>query len=287
MASASKNPFLEEGVRMSVDPIKLKEVENDVRTGLCKFTEREPMNVLVIGKPGAGKSSFINSMHMAIAHRWYEVANYGDGRRGITTDLIRYDMFRDELTEPPIKGYNHGVFFWDTAGLEDLNQKIFETFLGLIMEGRIPPDTNIHEHTDTTRQRPPTVSSLKRRFPRSGAVEEWKCHRIVFLCAADEEPPMNLMEAVTDAATKDKADARSLPVFLVMSKCDKVDRDEISKDVYESRRDNAAKSLMVFGNNQRCKASGTIQLLDLKCVQTDRLWATSQLYASTYCQALA
>ncbi|XP_078613558.1 uncharacterized protein LOC144883146 [Branchiostoma floridae x Branchiostoma japonicum] len=244
----------------TINPIKLQELETDVRKQLCQFSENEPFNVLVLGRPESGKSSFINSMHMAVAHRWYEVARYGDGSRmrAVSTDLVRYEMFRDELMEQPIEGYNHGVFFWDTAGLENCHTEITVTMLGLIMEGRIPPHTIIHEYTDVRKSRSLTVSSLERRFPHSGAMEEWKCHRVVFVCAADEEPSMNLMEAVTDAACKDEADARSLPIFLVMSKCDKVDRD--GDAMYKSRRDNAALSLMVYRNNVRCKASGTVQL---------------------------
>eukprot|EP00058_Branchiostoma_floridae_P014141 XP_002599629.1 hypothetical protein BRAFLDRAFT_102573 [Branchiostoma floridae] len=129
------------------EPIPVSSLRDQVKQRLTGMPKKE-FNVLVVGVPGSGKSSFVNSMIMAVTGTWHEVAHYSERFSGRAThSLERYVMFDDnckEVHEPhPIPDYKQNVIFWDCAGFPNANDEAYSTIVSLTLDGCMPTDVPI------------------------------------------------------------------------------------------------------------------------------------------------
>ncbi|XP_019642888.1 PREDICTED: uncharacterized protein LOC109484107 [Branchiostoma belcheri] len=181
--------------------LELAELRNRVKRRVTNLLRNKPdeekFNVLVVGMPGSGKSSFINSMSMAVTGTWKEVAHYSKSNKSVTRCLEGYVMFDDNCKEVdedhPMPAYKKNVVFWDCAGFPDATDKVYSTIVSLALDSRIPSGTNVIECMNQT------PDELRKRFARVD--RNMTFDRIVFiLSAASEEIPGYLVEAIKTGA---------------------------------------------------------------------------------------
>ncbi|XP_035697979.1 uncharacterized protein LOC118431013 [Branchiostoma floridae] len=192
--------------------------------------------------PGSGKSSFINSMSMAVTGTWHEIAHYSQSDSSVTKCLERYIMFDEnchEVHEPhPIPDYNNNIIFWDCAGFPDATEEAYSTIVYLTLDGRIPSGTNIIDCMDQT------PDELRSKF-RSRVDHQMTFDRVVFILSADKVVPNNLVEAIKSGAQQ----GHDVPIMVVVTKEDKCpNRLHLQKRIEE-----ALAAFKLTGNQVRFK----------------------------------
>ncbi|XP_078616935.1 uncharacterized protein LOC144885111 [Branchiostoma floridae x Branchiostoma japonicum] len=209
------------------EPIPVSSLRDEVKERLTDMPEKE-FNVLLVGVPGSGKSSFINSMLMAVTGTWKEVAHYNDSVGGsVTKCLKRNVMFDDnckEVREPhPIPGYKQNVIFWDCGGFPNANEETYSTIVSLALDGRMPTGTKVVNCMDQSPQQ------LRRKFPKKVGTNTFD--RIVFLHSADSDVPYLLVKAIKSGAKE----GHVVPIVVVVTKVDKCPKQDLQKRVDEAK----------------------------------------------------
>ncbi|KAI8517911.1 hypothetical protein Bbelb_039280 [Branchiostoma belcheri] len=217
----------------------------EVRT-LIKDRE-EPFNILILGCRGVGKSTLINSSHMAVAHTWNEFAFGGGGGINRTVHIIPYTMFKPEFMKRPIDGYRETIKMWDMPGMEDFEYETYIEVIGLLLEGRIPENTSLTPILLLS-DRSLTRAALDRRFPKT--VEEQRIHRVIMVCDANRDVPENLIQTVRRAAKT--PGGRRIPIVVVFSTMDTV----TDKPAYRKRRYEALNAFEINGKLDRFFETG-------------------------------
>eukprot|EP00058_Branchiostoma_floridae_P015744 XP_002601232.1 hypothetical protein BRAFLDRAFT_95011 [Branchiostoma floridae] len=190
----------------------------------------EMFNIVFIGLTGSGKSSLINSMEQAVVGTPANLARVGRGAGGnVTLCLEGCEMFstlQDNLRDK--------VKFWDFVGLPNRNDETIRTLISLALDGRIPENQPLinPEYFEMCKE------ELEDEFP---AVQGGPTiQRVVVVCAADEEMPVNLLQATKKAAQPaTTASDRNIPLFLLISKVDKMvgdaNKDDLSRRIRSAR----------------------------------------------------
>ncbi|XP_078696688.1 uncharacterized protein LOC144924902 [Branchiostoma floridae x Branchiostoma belcheri] len=210
----------------------------------------EDLNVLVVGLPGSCKSTLINSMNMALAEQWHELAQFGKGDSNKTLWVKKILMFQDKFMNEKVENYEKKVYFWDCAGIENLSDEAYGEFIGLTLDGKVPDGTHLFDSVKKERQLV-TVRDLRKKFATVN--QENRFHRLLFLCPCDNAAPENLLKLVKDTTTPQGNKSRNLPVFLVMSKADKIPDGQRLEEMgeYKKRKSKAESALVLVGNKKR------------------------------------
>ncbi|CAH1240457.1 Hypp6033 [Branchiostoma lanceolatum] len=201
-------------------------------------------NIVVIGLAGSGKSSLINSVEQAVVGTPANLARVGRGAGGNVTLCIEgckmFSTLEDKLRDK--------VTFRDFVGLPNRNDETIRTLISLALDGRIPENQPLinPEYFEMCKE------ELEDEFPATQ--DGPKIHRVVVVCAADEEIPVNLLKATKMAAQPaTTASDRNIPLFLFVSKVDKMVGEANERDL--SRRVQSARDTLDATNDFFQKAT--------------------------------
>ncbi|XP_052076024.1 uncharacterized protein LOC127714103 [Mytilus californianus] len=213
---------------------------------------KDPLVIAVIGPPGCGKSSFLNTIFAAFSHdHWSEHAKYGEfGRRGkqVTRRLKSFqkkDYYkdRDEYLLPT---------FLDMTGFEDDDAPLNKELLNIVLCGKLKEGEELHDvikygqHFGVNAVKEKyfggnyfgIIRKQESRNPVSKLLdfsvienrEEYlRVNRIFVVCSANPDQPLpeNLFEAITDITNRE----RDITLYGVLTQADK----------YKSRDQNVLK----------------------------------------------
>ncbi|XP_048780837.2 uncharacterized protein LOC125683580 [Ostrea edulis] len=204
----------------SNEEINLKKRRKEALEELLKRIGKEnrPLNIAIIGTPGSGKSSFINTLIASITGEWRSHAMVGCfGGLGLqkTKHIATY---RKEKYLKHAKDVKHLMKFnfpaiLDMSGIDDANDRDTKMLLDLVFSGRIPENSKISDILQNIRQNEEELNNL---YPL--AKSNIRVDRIIFLVsAANPSLPENLMQAVHSSSTSRR---RDIPMFGVLTKID-------------------------------------------------------------------
>jgi len=180
----------------------------------------EHFNILLLGPPAAGKSSFCNTVASAFSNKLDKLASSGDGETSLTKMLKSYPI------RHKTDGNNTklGIKFWDTMGMDD-NLKM--KTLCKIMDGKVKNYTKLDGNLEDVETRSESEIQTKH-----------KMHCILFVINATKLAALGdtLMQTGREIATE--AEERGLPTMIVLTNVDKwcphVHKD--TKTVFKSQR---------------------------------------------------
>ena len=139
-----------------------------------------PLNVLVMGPPGCGKSTFITNADFAVTNEYKEVASAGMLDSG--------DSFTVNLRKHIIKRQRHPLNILDVAGLANREQR---GLIRCLLEGRIPLGNNLIQDGAS-------YENLQRVYP--DVCDENIIDRVLLIHSASEEIPEHICNGTVDEA---------------------------------------------------------------------------------------
>ncbi|XP_076455266.1 uncharacterized protein LOC143289912 [Babylonia areolata] len=235
------------GTEPAQDQVKIakQEIEQLIKK-VCKTCGEDdgtvpPRKICFVGRPGAGKSSVVNSIAARLGDGWYPYApqaRFSKGRPK-TIHIKRFqkccmDMETDRVNRTVLRNrekYSGHLLptLIDVAGLDDEAGDAMKKFLTLLMYGHVKNSSkaiNVYENCKIM-----TTAELHEAHPER--YEDMKLDVLVFVASVSEELPINLMECVADiaSASHNQDAAHAIPVFGILTKKDEVDPD--SEEVME------------------------------------------------------
>ncbi|XP_060077549.1 uncharacterized protein LOC132557080 [Ylistrum balloti] len=225
---------------------KLKDVLGKTEDG------RHPLNIVFIGMPGCGKSSFINSIAASIADDyWREYAISGQEGSGTGTSrqtTIRIKSFKaaDYVTSKRLQGYACPTLT-DISGFGDEDSEITEEILRLIFYGQLRDNENLHSVFRFGKEN--GVTGLRSKYGKVYTEASNKVDRIIVVASATQPIPRNLIQSVMKAA-RSQGDQykREVPVFGNLTKFDEVDE---SSTEFKDIKQGFIESLSLVGASHR------------------------------------
>ncbi|XP_046344254.2 uncharacterized protein LOC124124988 [Haliotis rufescens] len=199
-----------------------RRLQTQIKDNLNSIGERlngRPVTVAFIGTVGVGKSSLINTIATAMATGSWQQHAYTGGHGGqaepVTAVIRRYP----QCCRP--ERHNNTLFptLMDVQGLPDHIDATWRKVLSLLFYGRIPEQENLLD----------VVAYLEardefRRPKYCRGRDDLKVDRVVVVASAQEDLPMDLLEALVEVARPIRGRSRrGIPIFGVMTKCDLVD----------------------------------------------------------------
>ncbi|XP_061169960.1 uncharacterized protein LOC133179185 isoform X1 [Saccostrea echinata] len=210
MSSAAQIAMTED---MNYQQLKDEEIQK-LEERLDEYTL--PKNVAIIGPPGVGKSSFINSVIASFSSKcWRErtkVGFFDGGGDQVTHHLIKITK-EEYLDSERQKGYPYPTLI-DMNGFDDESSEKIKELLRYVLFGLVP-----HEHKLLDAINIYTDGGIKgMREAYLSKKETLKVDCLIFVASSASVLPLNLMEAVKQVALKED---RVIPVFGVLTKEDK------------------------------------------------------------------
>ncbi|KAL3886855.1 hypothetical protein ACJMK2_026817 [Sinanodonta woodiana] len=183
------------------------------------------LNVAIVGTYGVGKTSFVNTIAAAMSRdRWREHAyagKYGSEGRPMTVFSEKFSKCCKEKDEE----YQNIALptLIDLAGFPDEDNEKWRELLRIVFYGRLQEGESITNAQEYCEQF--GVEGLRKRY--STEQEALKVNRVVFVGAADQPIPKNLISCVIEAARPtgkcDDRGRRTIPIYGVLTHADKVD----------------------------------------------------------------
>ncbi|KAK3585116.1 hypothetical protein CHS0354_004308 [Potamilus streckersoni] len=216
--------------------------------------QRKVKNILLVGIPSAGKSSFINSLVSLILGKFLPVASVGQGVQqthtyaahryehfGITQDHLQGSL--NEETARIIQPYLPNLD--DFVGLSDANTDEIKEVLSLKVFGYLQPGIQINALFNLLRAG--GVGYLKRIYAKSKA--EWKTDIVIFVhSVASTQVPTKLIECLLEVIRpKHTLCPVDVDLYVVLTKMDKVRTGEVSKKTLEAIESDIASAFSFHG----------------------------------------
>ncbi|XP_071126490.1 uncharacterized protein [Mytilus edulis] len=203
---------------------------------------KQPLVIAVIGPPGCGKSSFLNTIFAAFSHdHWTERAKYGEfGRRDkqVTRRLTSFQK-KDYYTRDRDEGEYLLPTFLDMTGFEDDDTPLNTELLNIVLCGKLKEGEELHKVINYGKKF--GVNAVKEKYfggkyfgiiPKQEGMpnlldyfvienrEEYhRVNRVFVVCSANPDLPLpgNLFEAVTDITNRE----RDITLYGVLTQADK------------------------------------------------------------------
>ncbi|XP_076072072.1 uncharacterized protein LOC143043779 [Mytilus galloprovincialis] len=181
--------------------------------------DKNPLTIAVIGTPGGGKSSFLNTIFAALSNkRWIEHAKCADTSRGgrrITKRLKRflknhYYNTEDDWLMPT---------FLDMAGFENDDSLVTKEMLNIVLSGKIEDGEKLSDMAVFGEEK--GKNALKEKYSKK---KSENVNRLIVVCSADPDLilPEALFESIIDATSRD----RDITVYGVFTHMDKYTSDD-------------------------------------------------------------
>ncbi|KAK3585104.1 hypothetical protein CHS0354_004294 [Potamilus streckersoni] len=193
------------------------------------------LHVALVGTYGVGKTSFVNTIAAALScDRWREHAyagKYGSEGRPMTVFSENFSKCCKEKDEE----YQNIALptLIDLAGFPDEDNEKWRELLRIVFYGRLQEGESLTSAQEYCEKY--GVEGLREKY--STEQEALKVDRVVFVGAADQPVPKNLISCVIEAARPtgkgDDRGRRTIPIYGVLTHADKVDDQE---ETYESGR---------------------------------------------------
>ncbi|XP_021360831.1 uncharacterized protein LOC110455179 isoform X1 [Mizuhopecten yessoensis] len=210
-----------------------------------------PLNIVFVGAPGCGKSSFINSFAASVADEcWREYACSGRRGGGVThqnTVRIQSVVATNYGTSPSVRDYSLPTLI-DLTGFENQDEEITKEVLRLIFYGKLRNASNLNSVYRFGKTF--GVWALRLWYGVLCTENHFKVDRVVIVASANEEVPEGLFNGVMEVVRPtDDVYNREIPVFGVMTGIDVID--ESHTEVFEERKINFMNSLALVGAGHR------------------------------------
>ncbi|CAC5415778.1 unnamed protein product [Mytilus coruscus] len=201
---------------------------------------KRPLNIGIIGLPGCGKSSLLNTIFASFSDdKWKDITateSYGGLGRQISQHFISFKKekyyFRKGANNEEVDEVLMPTFIRMKA-FGDLNDEFTKELLNIIFYGRMQEPGNLSDVLNHYQNY--GLNGLKEKYGQGK--EYLVIDRVIFVCSGDPITtlPTQLMACVSEAAHG----VRSIPIFGVMTNSDKLNgrnNPEVKKRETEFRK---------------------------------------------------
>lgn len=194
-----------------------RELINDIKQVVGNKTEgNRPLNIVVLGCPGSGKSSFLNTVFTSLrTDCWRErarVGSYGGyGGQQVTKHLLSFRGDTNYYKEEPDIAL---PTFIDLQGLQDADNRLNRELISGLLNGKVKHEQCMIEIETIVMKK--SFKGLKRAFDKQS--EYLKVDRIIVVVSAENNTPLpsQLLKCIHDISHN----KRDIPMFCVMTKED-------------------------------------------------------------------